>query len=302
MKISRVLIYGKNPPPYGGVTMCVRNQIIALSKFDMLIELLSIGSMLKHYDIAHIHYSKSWKRLLAILLSKMNCKRCVFTIHGANYNSSLFNRLSLKLCDGFIVINTSLFDEMMMSSRYKYKMKFMPNMYAEGAQLCVSGHNPLKIRNSKFNALVYASGRRFLAGEEVYGIDFCVSMINELQDDVVLHIVDPSGEYSYLKNFDERIVYYGHPVCFDCALKQCDVLLRPTSTDGNSVAVQEALQRDVIVLASDCVPRLDAVVIYRYGDKNDFLSKMEIVRNVESQKYTMSSVVDLIDYYEELVE
>ncbi len=301
LKISKILLYGKTPPPYGGVTTCVQNQLIALSKFDLLVELISVRSMVKRYDVAHIHYSKSWKRLLAILLSKLNCKRCIFTVHGANYYNSLFNKLSLILCDGFIVINMSLFDEMMTLNRYKNKMKFMSNIFAEGVQLCISKHYPLKIRNNCFNALVYASGRRYIAGEEVYGIDFCVRMISKLPNDVVLHVVDPSGEYSYLNDINDRIMYYGHQVCFDCALEQCDVLIRPTSTDGNSVAIQEALQRDVIVLASDCVPRVGAVVVYKYGDENDFLSKMKIVRNVESQEYTMSSVVELINYYEELV-
>ena len=59
--------------------------------------------------------------------------------------------------------------------------------------------------------------------------------------------------------------------------QQCDLFLRPTSSDGDAVSVREALSLGVPVVASDCVPRPPGAVTYRTGDVADLFNKVEEV-------------------------
>lgn len=60
----------------------------------------------------------------------------------------------------------------------------------------------------------------------------------------------------------------------NCLWKAIDVYVRPTSTDGDSVAVREVLDQGVQVIASDVCWRPEAVISYRFGNKQDFVSKV----------------------------
>jgi len=59
--------------------------------------------------------------------------------------------------------------------------------------------------------------------------------------------------------------------------QQCDLFLRPTTSDGDAVSVREALSLGVPVVASDCVPRPPGAVTYRTGDVADLFNKVEQV-------------------------
>ena len=56
---------------------------------------------------------------------------------------------------------------------------------------------------------------------------------------------------------------------------QTNIYIRPTSTDGDSVAVREVLDEGVVVVASDVCWRPEGVVTYRYSDLNDFIEKVK---------------------------
>lgn len=56
--------------------------------------------------------------------------------------------------------------------------------------------------------------------------------------------------------------------------QRIDVYIRPTSTDGDSVAVREVLDSGAAVVASDVCWRPDGVVLYHFGDDGDFCDKV----------------------------
>lgn len=62
-----------------------------------------------------------------------------------------------------------------------------------------------------------------------------------------------------------------------------DVYIRPTSTDGDSVAVREVLDEGAYVVASDVCTRPDGVICYRFGDNNDFISKVRHALSLPSK-------------------
>lgn len=55
--------------------------------------------------------------------------------------------------------------------------------------------------------------------------------------------------------------------------KNVDVYIRPTSTDGDSVAVREVLAQGTKVVASDVCLRPDGVLTYKFADSKDFMNK-----------------------------
>lgn len=57
--------------------------------------------------------------------------------------------------------------------------------------------------------------------------------------------------------------------------KQAHVYFRPTSTDGDSVAIREAIEEGALVVASDVAPRPSGVITYSFGDLSDAVLKLE---------------------------
>lgn len=53
---------------------------------------------------------------------------------------------------------------------------------------------------------------------------------------------------------------------FMTLLRTCDVYLRPTTEDGDSVTIREALKLGIPVVATDVVARPDGVHLFRWGD------------------------------------
>jgi len=63
--------------------------------------------------------------------------------------------------------------------------------------------------------------------------------------------------------------------------KAIDIYIRPTATDGDSLAVREALDAGAQVVASDVCERPDNVITYHYRDDNEFLQKIKEALTME---------------------
>ena len=92
--------------------------------------------------------------------------------------------------------------------------------------------------------------------------------------------------------------------------KQCDMFIRPTMTDGDSVSVRECLYMGIPVLASDAVPRPHGCQLFACGDSNDLLHRCrEILTNLPKYRGQLNHYVDesdsslayLLDYYRKLI-
>lgn len=61
--------------------------------------------------------------------------------------------------------------------------------------------------------------------------------------------------------------------------KQTDAYVRPTSTDGDSVAIREVLETGGKVVASNVVNRPEGVYVYEFGNNEDLIEKIIISLN-----------------------
>lgn len=169
--------------------------------------------------------------------------------------------------------------------------------------------NLYKVPQEQKNALVYTNGRKLINGKDVYGFLFISKLLPEFSKrNYNVIFLDPLASYS-LDEIDTLrtgiAIHISENIDFKALLHSITVYLRPTSTDGNSVAVLEALDAGIPVLASDAVPRAEGVLTYRFGDAEDLIAKIDLLDNRENNGYEeprfyLSSVEDYISFLKKL--
>lgn len=299
--ISTVLLFGKIPPPIGGVTVSVKNLILALKAKNVLVDLFGLNMTKVRYDLAHIHYSSLLKRLLGVILARIFARKVIFTVHGKFLDmDNFYNKYSVKLSDGVIVLNENLLSQLQIEMP-DINCKLLPSIFEEGFSSESDSLPIFESRDQHRYLLVYASDRNYRDGHEVYGIEFVLQNIEKFPSNDKVVVLDVSGQYeNKVAPFLDRIIYINQGVDFITLLKQIDIYLRPTYMDGASVAVQEALIMNVPVLASDVIDRPGDVVTYRYMNSNDFFSKLSGIDTSLKVTVNLQSIDKYLDFYDEL--
>lgn len=301
-KISSVLILGKLPPPVGGVTMSVKNMVVALKKKSLRVSVFPYG-MPGRYDIAHAHNYRPWKRFIMLVLGRLFAKKNVFTVHGMHFKQDLFlNKLNLWLTDGVMVQN-----DIVLASAPKLREKpilKIGSLVKEGLEVSEQAENILG-EKSKPRLLVYAQHADQYEGKNIYGVPFVIDMLDELKDHYTVVLADVSNAYPELDEVDnQNLIRIDHAVNFTQLLNEVDVYLRPTSKDGDSVAVLEAIMLGVPVLASDVTERRKEVVTYEYGSTTSFLKSLNALKQNKGQeaKSDLPSIEQYLEFYAALLK
>jgi len=307
----RILMFGSLPPKIGGVSTSVKNTMIALKTKNIdtsiILNFSSIKALFHRYDIAHVHYVKSWKIFLALILGKIFAKKNIFTLHDSKFlddytKTSFFKlyRINVKLMDGIIFLNQSA------QNRYRHISPpsiVLGSMFVEGVlSQQINKKNYIKREKNKIYLLLYAFGKIIRNNKSVYGAEFILENLSFLDDQYVLVFVDIQGDYKNECNeiSSNKLIYIDHQIDFLSLLLEVDIYIRPTTTDGSSVAVQEALMLGKKVLASDVVERPAEVTLYRSGDFEDFKEKLENLK--ETEGFTPNSIDDYLAFCNQLLE
>lgn len=305
----RIVLVGPLPPPPGGVASSIASIKLALdTEPDVEVRVMRWSQLwrlaLTRPDVIHFNFSKPIKRLVGSLFGRIIGSRVVHTVHGNAFDFRMRgNALAARLSHGFILLNRDVLERF--RARGVKKLIQLTPILETGARP-QGDPGPLLDGVSGKIALVYAHGRKVIDGEEVYGFSFIVSVLPELaKRGYVVLFLDPFAGYATGELDIDRtgaVIHYRESADFRALLSRSRIYLRPTSTDGSSAAVLEALQAGVPVLASDAVPRPDGVTTYRYGDANDFLAKIDAldearVRSLASASAApLSSAADYISF------
>lgn len=296
----KIIIFGSVPPPIGGVTKSIQNLLFALKSQSVSAKLFTKVSLSKKYDIAHVHYSKSWKRFIGILASKIMAKKVIFTLHGNFYENGIFNYLNSKMADGVILLNKTT------ENKYKYKFKntiVLSSIFAEGVDQINNKAEYIKKVSNKTYLLVYAYNKIYQNSKDIYGIDFILDNLDSFNETYKIVLLDPKAAYQddITESNENKLIYINFEVDFLSLLKEVDIYLRPTVTDGSSVAVQEALMIGKTVLASDVVERPNEVTTYKNGNVTDFFYQLtNIKENIKG--YQPDSIEDYLKFCERILE
>lgn len=297
----KILIMGRITPPYGGVVASVQNLCHSLDYKKITYDFISCKSLLKRYDVVHIHYSKLWKVAIGAIIGKIVAKKVIVTKHGRSYDTnSMWFKLLRRLVNGVIFLNSCASTDYQKLFR---KSCCLSSVFKEGfitSQKKISNVLINKDPTKKY-VLFYANGKVFQNGRDVYGGDFLIDNFNEFdKQSYVLVFLDPNKGYeSDIESIKDKLFYVDRFVDFNSLLDDVDVYIRPSTSDGDSVAIYEALIKGIPVIASDSVTRGDGVVTYKSGDFSDFVNKLGNCK-VNSNSMNVSSIEDYLGFIKEL--
>jgi glycosyltransferase involved in cell wall biosynthesis len=287
-KPLRVIAVGPLPPPPGGVASSLQSLVDATrGRDDITLNVIPWKQMwkviLRRPDALHLHFSKPFKRFLGVIVARLSGAKVVHTIHSNNFDfDRLGNRLACLASDGFILLNSEI-QERFRARRVRNCILMTPilarNMKTGSTKLEPRLDNWLKQSPARV-AVVYSHDRREVKGCDIYGFSFITSLLPEL-DKMGWRVVflDPYANYASGELFGsdyKNAILQSSNVDFEELLLRTDLYLRPTATDGNSIAVLEALTMGIPVIASDVVPRAPGVILHRFLDASDFLEKVEL--------------------------
>ncbi len=298
MTINKILMFGKMPPPIGGVTISVKNLVESLKAKNIKAYFFGWKAILRHYDVAHIHYSSLSKRAIGIIIAKVVARKVMFTVHGKYFDQkSIYNKISAYLADEIIFLNENLVAENAEASFFD-KINLLPSLYAEGFVSEADNIALFTPEPDKKTLLIYAYDRSYKNGEEVYGVEFIFNNMSDIPECYKIVLLDISGKYAPLAEMHkDRVIYINKEVNFLSLLQQVDYYIRPTCMDGASVAVQEALMLNVPVLASNIVDRPKNVAIFRYKDIDDFIEKLGMLKKT-TETFKLQSIQMYLDVCE----
>lgn len=299
MKITSLLLLGTLPPPIGGVTISVKNLKDALELNQVNVGVLYSGLM-NRYQVAHSHAYSPMKRLILLVLGKLFASKNVFTIHGMHFDQkNFFNRIALELADGVVVLN----DDILKLSPKLNKLPILKSssLVKEGLNLANSSKKILSVEKPKPRLLLYAQHGNSFEGEPIYGVPFIEEVLGDIVKNFTLVFVDLNKCYPEFAQ-KSGVIYFGEVVDFNQLLREVDVYVRPTSKDGDAIAIHEAISNGIPVVASDVVSRPEGVKTYPYHDKKAFLQAIDtsITDQKSVAKLQLSSVTDYLNFYKSL--
>jgi glycosyltransferase involved in cell wall biosynthesis len=143
---------------------------------------------------------------------------------------------------------------------------------------------------------IYAFSTNLYNGEDLYGVDMALdltSMLKKKYKDVGLVVCIPGRKDKEIINKYQQFidnnnltdnVFLQYDKIDDCASLWAvsDIYLRPTNTDGDSLAVREALDVSCVPVVSDCVKRPEGSVLFANRNVVDLFDKViEVINNKE---------------------
>ena len=285
------------PPPIGGVSMHIRRLqriVNSNSNFDCAVfdlgrlifyksngEKASVIAGIIYYfqcHLIHLHISHSFKLFIGRISKCLN-KQIVFTLHN-NREINTSSTIHLKSLADIVIYVSKDFTENE-SEKVVYIPAYLP--FSEKDYSIKSDFTELKAYKNVFVAISShpPSNPMLVEGRDIYGFDLLLKgyLQNQLSDSVLV-LIDPNGtmnqvyesEIAYLNSIGRRVVYFHHPINFQELLKITTIFIRPTRSDGDSIAIREALDLGVNVLASDCVVRPDGAYVYETENSSSIFS------------------------------
>lgn len=247
-----------------------------------------------HYRLIHFHGLE----MMIIPWILRNCfkKTIVVTVHSAMivdfYNAtSRMNRFFLRklaTSDSYWIAVSEQAKEEMYKLPFHFKHKipvipaYIPVIHAEKDMLSETMTNYIK--SHKKNISFY--GRSFMTynNQDVYGfttiIDLYSRVVKKLGVEIGLvfclsentekNKIDELHRFAKEKGIDALMFWQIGPLnSLQPLWLNTDVYVRPTYTDGDSVAVREALDAGMVVIASNVCPRPKGVDTYDFGSMDD---------------------------------
>ncbi len=322
--------------PYGGQSNSDKEDVVKFkgnkifSIFKLIVKLR--GFKKPQHSIVHIHATafENFKYVgIPILYACRDLKK-VLTIHGGGFvkgyqKSDLFSkkliRYLVKKFDKIITVNDE--QKELIITHFGIKGRkiivipaFLPPQTNGNSESCESAYViEVKKLKAKFDKLALVTGC-ILPFYGFHDIIDALIISRKLGANLGLIFVT-YADYSLLdKKYEsellERLIKIPGvlvlreitPEDFIEVIRICDVFIRPTYEDGDSVALREAIYYGKQIVASNPVKRPDGCILFKTGDPNDLAKKLVDVTNNKNLGIVLDTMMEngdkILKIYKEL--
>lgn len=250
--------------------------------------------MLWNTDIVHIHSGVTLLRIIHLIAANVLLrKRSIVTLHAYEPRSVFEGKLNtvfLRLAHQVIVVSSEIRSRTGLRSAIIKAAFLPPDSTAEPALPSVITNWLSEARQSgKF--LIGANAFRidFHNGQDLYGIDLCLSLMKTLVHDlnipvslvfVVASLSKSERDFARYSqqildwNLENNVLLTSADTSFVRLIEGLDLVVRPTCTDGDALTIREALYLGKPVIASDVVGRPTDTILFRNRDADDLKEKI----------------------------
>lgn len=300
---EKILIIGKIPPPVGGVSIFVKRSYDTLIDNNVDAILFPRGVfnnisvivflLLNRFD--HIKLNTLSFSVIFLLFMTRNLRKTevIDHNHSRRLNNSLKGSLIYWMLSKVKVI--SLVDSHLLSNypsttEYKFQVinPFIKPSKTELKQAKLTQPQYITDFLQKFSRTFVVSAWRIVLEDsvELYGIERTCRLFEKIistHSDVglIVCIGDPNYNTELLDRIkrmyssSEHIIFWEGCVNSWTVFSTNTIYLRPTSTDGNSISIHEAMFFGSKIIASDVVARPDKTIVFDYDDDLDYSEKIK---------------------------
>lgn len=277
-------------------------------------------------DIVHYQGANYFGLILLYLIKLVHPNfKLVLSVHGEGYVQRLEKRRYLSKIIYFILNRLDLIitsgehlKEQLLSINIKSKIEVIDPflMPLEDDKKVYPEYLSDIINTEKFIISANAFNIDKIDNDsDLYGLHILSNIAKRLNNDKIdfkmIIMVANKNDTEYLDKLflDVKNVFIVSDVSVNGwqVLADSDLMIRPTSTDGDALSIKEALSFGVDVIASDVTPRDKNVTLFHYSDIDELYTKvLDKIENKNSNNLTKGCIENSINHfiknYRKLVE
>ncbi|MFC1496864.1 glycosyltransferase family 4 protein [Verrucomicrobiota bacterium] len=305
------LLIGPYPPPLGGISVFIKRYQRALAVKDIPVEIVNFTAMTSIRKLGFMfkivfspypytfHLNAFYFLVMTALLLRPWRGRIIFHNHSTrtlddfDAKRRMVFKWFIRKTDEIIFVGSHLVDDykrhgFCLPDNITIKNSFLPppsedepgirQKHSNDTVDFVKNHKPLIIAN--------ASRLTFYKGVDLYGLDMCVELVAKLKPQfpgigLLFALVEVQDE-DYFERIKKRINelkisnnFYFMTGDYELwpLFKDADLMIRPTSSDGYGISVDEALSQGCPSIASDVCGRAEGAITFRSLDLADLHQK-----------------------------
>lgn len=338
--LPSVLLIGPLPPPRGGISIHLDRLSRALKRKGIPFEILNESRrlneqgrslrtiappiyvrMLRQADVVHIHTGNPALRLFHAIAARLCGARTLITLHSHKKMTGagrvfrdLLVRAACRVADGTIAVSQEIARKTGVEATI-VPAYIEPSTDEEIVSDDVAAWIEQQKQSGRTVISMNASNTAKIEGVDLYGCDLLIDALSPpagLDDFSAIICISTTGpDATYLSDLRSRVldrnlqsrVWLRHSdTSFAGILRESDVFVRPTITDGDSLSVREALSYGVPTVASNAAERPEGTKVFRSRDLDHFTQCVREAANdvAPRQLHRAEFVEDILSVYRTL--
>lgn len=320
-----VAIWGRIPPPIGGMAVHLQRLIPHLQAAGISVHMYSVGrTTTEHPQVSQVsqrrlrwllgqlfwcseplHYvlsDSTLARSAAACLSFFGRSKVILRVGGASLEQAAASGSLLQRCmvlfairnaSAVIGVNEKICG--LASTLGAKRVLHVPGFIAGDFE-----NTPVPIEVHAFldtgaGPVALASGEVQAKGDDLYGAYRLLDLLERLPN---LRLVfyayritlgaepqDLLAQEVQRRGLQARFLLFRSATDLVPAMRRCDLMVRPTTSDGDSNAIREALHLNLPVVASNCVQRPDGVITYPMQDDHGLAATViRVLNDLEGER------------------